>query len=133
MRLQPMIQVDDVEAARGWYERVLGLTGGHGGAEYEMLFHGPPFQTPLLLQLHRWDTSEHGTALGDPAGDRGNGVWLYFEVDDRDALAAVWARAGEAGTQVIEGPHYNQAAHHHEIVIRDLDGYVVVVATPFEG
>ena len=31
-----MLQVGDVAAASGWYQRTLGLTSGHGGDEFEM-------------------------------------------------------------------------------------------------
>jgi catechol 2,3-dioxygenase-like lactoylglutathione lyase family enzyme len=131
MRATPMLQVDDVAASSRWYQRLLGLVSGHGGAEYEMLFAGPPFASPLLLQLHRWDAHEHGF-LGSPDRERGNGVSLWFEVADRAALDAAWARAGDGGVAVLEAPHWNPLAHHHEFTVRDPDGYVVVIATPFE-
>ncbi|MEZ4317214.1 MAG: VOC family protein [Myxococcota bacterium] len=131
MKVQPMLQVDDVEASSRWYQSVVGLVSGHGGAEYEMLFAGTPFATPLLLQLHRWDAREHGF-LGDPSQPRGNGTSLWFEVDDRAALDALWERAQAQGAEVIEAPHWSPLAHHHELALRDPDGYVVVAATPFE-
>ncbi len=37
MRCYPMIVVRDVEASSVWYQRLLGLTSGHGGKEFEML------------------------------------------------------------------------------------------------
>ena len=131
MRARPMLQVDDVEAASRWYQRVLGLVSGHGGAEFEMLFAGPPFASPLSLTLHRWDAHEHGF-MGTPDGDRGNGVSLWFEVPDRAAFDATWDRVAQVGATALEAPHWNPLAHHHEFSVRDLDGYVVVVATPFQ-
>lgn len=131
MRGCPMLQVDDVEASSRWYQRLLGLVSGHGGPEYEMLFAGAPFETPLLLQLHRWDAHEHGF-LGSPARERGNGVSLWFELPDRAAFDAAWACVAELGATVLQGPHWNPLAHHHELSVRDPDGYVVVVATPYE-
>ncbi|MCB9678264.1 MAG: VOC family protein [Alphaproteobacteria bacterium] len=126
-----MLQVDDVEASSRWYQAILGLVSGHGGAEYEMLFDGEPFVTPLVMQLHRWDAREHGF-MGDPAIPRGNGASLWFEVDDRAALDAVWARVGAHHAKVVEPPHWSPLAHHHELAIQDPDGYLVVVCTPFE-
>ncbi len=131
MRATPMLQVDDVEASSGWYQRLLGLVSGHGGPEYEMLFAGAPHASPFVLQLHRWDAHEHGF-LGARDRERGNGVSLWFEVGDRAALDAAWARAGAAGATVLAAPGWNPLAHHHEFAVRDLDGYVVVVCTPFE-
>lgn len=131
MKLAPMLQVDDVEATSRWYQRVLGLVSGHGGPDYEMLFAGQPYATPMLLQLHRWNTAEHGF-MGAPAQVRGNGCSLWFEVDDRAALEAAWERAQAVHAAVFEAPHWNPLAHHWEFSVRDPDGYVVVVCTPFE-
>jgi catechol 2,3-dioxygenase-like lactoylglutathione lyase family enzyme len=131
MKLSPMLQVDDVEAASRWYQAVLGLVSGHGGPDYEMLFAGEPYATPMLLHLHRWDAQEHGF-MGSREVPRGNGTSLWFEVGDRAALDAVWARVGEQGVEILEAPHWNPLAHHHELTVRDRDGYVVVVHTPFD-
>lgn len=131
MKLSPMLQVADVATASRWYQDVLGLVSGHGGDEYEMLFAGEPYVTPLLLQLHRWDAHEHGL-LGAPGSDVGNGVSLWFEVHDHAQLDARWAAAAAAEADVLQEPAWNPLAHHHEFTIRDLDGYVVVVATPFD-
>lgn len=131
MRAQPMLQVSDVEASSRWYQRILGLTSGHGGPDYEMLFEGTPFSTPLALQLHRWNADEHGFG-DDPDAPRGNGVSLWFEAADRTAFDATWVRARDGGALVLVEPHWNALAHHHEFAMRDPDGYVLVVATPFE-
>ncbi len=131
MKIQPMLQVDDVEASSRWYQATLGLVSGHGGPEYEMLFGGDPHVTPLLLQLHRWDAHEHGF-LGTRDQPRGNGCSLWFEVADRAELDAVWVRMQAAGAAVLEAPHWSPLAHHWELCVRDPDGYVVVVASPFE-
>ena len=37
-----MLQVADVAASSGWYQRALGFTSGHGGDEFEMLYAGEP-------------------------------------------------------------------------------------------
>lgn len=126
-----MIQVDDVEASSRWYQQVFGLVSGHGGPDYEMLFAGAPFESPLALQLHRWDAHEHGY-LGSRDVPRGNGVSLWFEVTDRAAFDATWTRAGVLGARVLAAPSWNPLAHHHEFAVVDPDGYVVVAATPFE-
>lgn len=131
MQAVPMIQVRDVEASSRWYQEVLGLKSGHGGPDYEMLFAGAPHASPLSLQLHRWDAEEHGY-LGTPNRDRGNGVSLWFEAADRAALDATLERARQVGAEVMEEPHWNPLAHHHEFAMQDPDGYVLVVATPFE-
>jgi len=130
MKLCPMIEVADVEKASTWYQQVIGLTSGHGGADYEMLFAGTPHQSPMLLQLHRQDTEEHGFSHGD--GPVGAGVSLWVEVADLETLNVVVGRARAASTPVASEPAWNPLAHHHEAAMRDLDGYVVMVCTPFQ-
>ena len=58
MIVVPMIQVSHVEASSAGYQRTLRLVSGHGGDEFEMLFAGEPYATPLLLQLHRWEAHD---------------------------------------------------------------------------
>src|SRR5262245_15156192 len=126
-----MIQVRDVEASSRWYQDTLGLVSGHGGDEFEMLFAGEPYATPLLLQLHRWEAHEHGF-LGDPDVPVGNGSSLWFEVPDRATFDAAWQRATDAGADVLGAPTWNPLAHHHEFALRDPDGYVLAIHTPFD-
>ncbi len=126
-----MIQVGDVEAASRWYQDVLGLTSGHGGDAYEMLFAAAPFESDLVLQLHRWDADEHGF-YGDPTQVVGNGSSLWFETRDRAEFDVAVQRAVAAGATVVHGPGWNPLAHHHEVTLRDLDGYLVVVHSSFD-
>ena len=121
MQPQPMLVVDDVAATSGWYQRVLGLTSAHGGAEYEMLCA----EDRLVLQLHRWDAHEH-PHLGDPdLRPYGNGVLLWFTEDD---VAAAWSRAVAAGASVLQPLQVNPLAQHREFWLRDPNGYTVVVS-----
>jgi uncharacterized glyoxalase superfamily protein PhnB len=130
MLVVPMIQVADVVAASLWYQRTLGLVSGHGGDEFEMLFAGVPYESTLLLQLHRWDAHEHGF-LGSPDNPVGNGSSLWFGVADQADFDAAWKRAAESGADVLAEPSWNPLAHHYEFALRDTDGYVLAVHTPF--
>ncbi|MFN0090898.1 MAG: VOC family protein [Acidimicrobiales bacterium] len=131
LKVRPMLQVADVEASSSWYQRTLGLVSGHGGPEFEMLFAGVPFESDLVLQLHRWDAHEHGF-LGSPSLPVGNGSSLWFEAADRERFDALAAGAADGAAVVLAGPAWNPLAHHHELTLRDPDGYVVVVHTPFQ-
>jgi catechol 2,3-dioxygenase-like lactoylglutathione lyase family enzyme len=129
MRPQPLIAVSDVEASSGFYQRLLGCESAHGGPEYERLVHGGV----LVMQLHRFDVEHHHGPIGD-AADRpyGNGVLLWFEVDDFDAAAA---RATELRAEIVLPPHRNPpegggGPDHREVWLRDPDGYMVVLASP---
>lgn len=120
-----MIAVRDVEASSRFYQALLDAASGHGGAEYERIVH----EGELLLQLHHWDTHEH-PHLGDPASEPyGNGVLLWFEVEDFDGALA---RAERLRAEILEEPHVNPQAGHREVWIRDPDGYVVVLASGAE-
>jgi catechol 2,3-dioxygenase-like lactoylglutathione lyase family enzyme len=129
MRPQPLIAVHDVEASSRWYQRLLGCQSDHGGREYERLVH----QGRLVMQLHRFGVEHHHGAIGDPA-DRpyGNGVLLWFELDDFDAAEK---RSQAMGAPVVLARHRNPpdgdgGPNHWELWLRDPDGYTVVLASP---
>ncbi|MEZ5294720.1 MAG: VOC family protein [Ilumatobacteraceae bacterium] len=120
---QPMLTCRSVSESSEWYQRTLGLTSAHGGDEYEMLMH----DEAALLQLHELDAPEH-PYLVDPNEAFGNGVAVWFESTD---YAASVERARAAGAEFLEDDHVNPNAHHREIWLRDPNGYVVVVSSPF--
>ncbi len=119
-----MITCWSVSASSAWYQDVLGLTSGHGGDEYEMLLS----EGDLVLQLHEVDADEHPHLVRDGLPLGGNGVALWFEADD---YADAVARIERSDAEVVEHDHVNPLAHHREIWLRDPDGYVVVVSSPF--
>lgn len=129
MRPQPLIAVTDVEASSRWYQRLLLCRSDHGGSEYERLL----FNGRLILQLHSFEVDHDHGPIGDPA-DRpyGNGVLLWFEVDDFDDALQ---RSVELGAQVLLPRHRNPPTgdggpNHWECWLRDPDGYTVVIASP---
>jgi catechol 2,3-dioxygenase-like lactoylglutathione lyase family enzyme len=124
MRPQPLIAVTDVEASSSWYQRLLGCKSDHGGNEYERLKVGGD----LILQLHRFEVDHHHGPIGDQ-NDKpyGNGVLLWFEVDD---FEAAMRRVDQLKPEIVMPKHRNPNAKHWEIWVRDLDGYVVVMASP---
>lgn len=85
MRPQPLIACTDVEASSRWYQQLLAARSDHGGPHYERL----SVNDQLILQLHHFDVTHHHPPVGD-RHDRpyGNGVLLWFEVDDFDAAVA---------------------------------------------
>jgi predicted enzyme related to lactoylglutathione lyase len=122
MRVQPLIAVRDVAASSRWYQELLSCESGHGGAEYERLIK----DGELVLQLHAWSAHDHPN-LGDPdAAPNGYGVLLWFQTDAFDAAVA---RAHALGADIIQEPFVNLNARHLECWMRDLDGYVVVLAS----
>jgi hypothetical protein len=129
MRPQPLICVRRVEASSQWYQRLLNCESAHGGAEYErVVSHGR-----LVLQSHRWDVEHHHGPIGDPnLKPYGNGVLLWFEIDDFDRAVA---RPEEMMAEVVKPRHRNPPSgdggpNHWEYWLRDPDGYTVVLASP---
>lgn len=125
---QPLICVSDVETSSRWYQRLLGCRSAHGGPNYERLV----LRDRLILQLHRWDRADHHGPIGDPALAHGNGVLLWFEIDDFDEALS---RVTELRAQVILPRHRNPpdgdgGPNHWEVWLRDPDGYGVVLASP---
>lgn len=131
MRPQPLIAVSDVEASSRWYQRLLGCRSNHGGPEYEQLVSNGQ----VVLQLHSFSVGHHHGAIGD-SNDKpyGNGVLLWFEVED---FEAVMRRSAEMGVEIVISRHRNPpdddagGPNHWECWIRNPDGYVVVVASPY--
>ena len=129
MRPQPLICVSDVELSSRWYQRLLGCQSAHGGPEYERLV----LQGRLVLQLHKWEVEHHHGPIGDPnQKPYGNGVLLWFELDDFDSAVA---RAEEMKVEVVRSRHRNPPSgeggpNHWEYWLRDPDGYTIVLASP---
>jgi catechol 2,3-dioxygenase-like lactoylglutathione lyase family enzyme len=121
VRPQPLLAVKDVERASRWYQRVLGAQSGHGGNEYEQLL----VDDAMVLQLHALEVAHHHGAIGDPGSPVGNGVAVWFETDDFDAVVR---RSREVNAEVVTDVHANPNARRREIWLRDLDGYLVVFA-----
>jgi catechol 2,3-dioxygenase-like lactoylglutathione lyase family enzyme len=126
---QPLICVSDVEASSRWYQQLLGCQSAHGGPDYERLV----MEGKLILQLHKWDVEHHHGPIGDPTvKPYGNGVLLWFEVEDFDAAMA---RAEAMGVAVVMPRHRNPpdgdgGPNHWECWVRDPNGYTVVLASP---
>ena len=129
MRPQPLICVTDVPSSSRWYQEVLGCESGHGGEEYERLVR----DGALVMQLHRFEVEHHHGPIGDPSSrPYGNGVALWFEVDDFDEAVR---RAEAIQAEVERPPHRNPpdgpgGPAHRELWLRDPDGYLVVLASP---
>lgn len=129
MRPQPLLAVHDVEASSRWYQRLLGCESAHGGPNYERLV----WNGNLVLQLHHISLEDHHGPIADP-DDRpyGNGVLLWFEIDDFDEAVQ---RVAELGAEIVlprhrNPPDGNGGPNHWECWLRDPDGYTVVIASP---
>ena len=115
-----MIAVGDVEAASAWYQKLLGCVSDHGGSEFDRLVDGDK----VVLLLHHWGAPEHASMHSPADGLVGNGLVLYFRVDDLDAA---YARAMQLNATIVQEPHFNDLAHQHEFELKDPDGYHITI------
>jgi hypothetical protein len=123
---QPLIAVANVRASSHWYADLLGadtLPDHPHRDVYDRISRSGR----LLLQLHAWDAEDHPNLFNADAAPAGHGVVLWFQVCDFDAAVE---RAIRLKAAIIEGPHFNPAPRHREIWLRDLDGYVIAIASP---
>ena len=132
MHPQPLICTADVEATSRWYQRLLGLKSDHGGKEYERLV----YNGKLVMQLHRWEVEHHHGPIGDPnKKPYGNGVLLWFEIDDFDAALAraIEMKADILKPRIRNPPDGKGGPNHWECWLRDPNGYTVVFTSPYNS
>ena len=78
-----------------------------------------------MLCLHKWGAHEHPTLVGPDRAEPGNGLLLFFRVDDFDEALS---RARALVSQLEDEPQMNPATGTQEFALRDLDGYYVMVS-----
>jgi catechol 2,3-dioxygenase-like lactoylglutathione lyase family enzyme len=79
----------------------------------------------VLLCLHRWGDHEHPTLTSPDSIVPGNGLLLFFWVDDfEEALL----RARSLVATLEQEPEVNPASGTREFALRDPDGYYVMVS-----
>ena len=122
-KLWTIIGVADVGRALQWYESLLGLPHEAPAHDYFGQVHG--MDGDVLLCLHQWGAHEHPTLVGPARTEAGNGLLLFFRVDDLDEALA---RARSLVARLEEEPSVNPNTGTREFALRDLDGYYVMVS-----
>jgi hypothetical protein len=79
----------------------------------------------VLLCLHEWAAEEHPSLMSPDNGTAGNGLLLFFRVDDFEAALR---RARTLVAQLEEEPHVNPNSGTREFSLRDPDGYYVTIS-----
>lgn len=121
MHTEIIVAVSDVRKSADWYEQLLGCHSSHGGTTFEILRNE---QEQVILCLHHWGDHGHPT-LSDPGVAAGNGIIIYFKVEDLDAI---WCNAQSLGAVVEETPHLNPNSGLEEFSLRDPDGYYISIS-----
>jgi catechol 2,3-dioxygenase-like lactoylglutathione lyase family enzyme len=122
-RLWTIIGVRDVSRSFQWYQTLLGLAPGTPAHSYFGQLLDP--DGTVLLCLHQWGVEDHPTITSPDAATPGNGLILFFRVDDFDAALE---RARAAGTPLEDEPQVNPNTRSMEFSLRDPDGYCVMIS-----
>ena len=122
-RTWTIIGVSDVPSSFKWYQSLFGQPETRPGHAY----FGQILDSDgtVLLCLHHWGAHEHPTLTSPDNATPGNGLLLFFRVDDFD-MALKRARALVA--RLEEEPNENPATGTQEFALRDPDGYYVMIS-----
>lgn len=122
-RIWTIIGVRDVPGSFKWYQSLFGqaeTTPAHSYFGQILDSDGT-----VLLCLHEWGAHEHPPLLSPAHATPGNGLLLFFRVDDFDP---VLQRARALVTRFEEEPHRNPDTGTNEFSLRDPDGYYVTIS-----
>lgn len=122
-RLWTIIGVADVARSCDWYQSLLGQPKSPPAHSY--FGQIVDADGTVLVSLHEWGEHDHPTLTSPEIAQPGNGLILFFRVDDFDQ-ALTRARALEA--QFAEEPSVNPATGTREFALRDPDGYYVMIS-----
>ena len=79
----------------------------------------------VLLCLHEWGAHEHPTLTSPDHVQPGNGLLIFFRVDDFDKALT---RARALVARLEEEPNMSPNTGTREFALRDPDGYYVMVS-----
>ena len=122
-RIWTIIGVRDVPLSFKWYQSLFGQPETAPGHDY----FGQILDTDgtVLVCLHQWGAHDHPTLMSPEEASPGNGLLLFFRVDDFDLALK---RARDLVTRFEEEPHVNPNTRTKEFSLRDLDGYYVTIS-----
>jgi len=122
-RTWTIIGVRDVPRSFTWYQSLFGQKATRPGHSY----FGQLVDTDgtVLLCLHEWGAEDHPPLTSPGNGKPGNGLLLFFRVDDCEAALL---RARALVPRLEEEPHLNPNTRTMEFSLRDPDGYYVTLS-----
>ena len=122
-RTWTIIAVADVARSFAWYQSLFGQPASAPVHDY----FGQVLDSDgtVLLCLHKWGAHEHPTLASPDQVEPGNGLLLFFRVDD---FAQTLSRAKALVSRLEEEPRVNPATGTREFALRDPDGYYVMVS-----
>jgi len=123
-RTWTIIGVRDVPKSFKWYQSLFGQRpSAPAHSDFGQLLDS---DGTVLLCLHEWAVENHPSLMSPENGTPGNGLLLFFRVDDYDAALI---RARTLVARLEEDSHTNPNTRTKEFSLRDPDGYYVTVSS----
>jgi catechol 2,3-dioxygenase-like lactoylglutathione lyase family enzyme len=122
-RTWTIIGVRDVTASFAWYQSLFGRPETRPA--HDDFGQIQDTDGTVLLCLHQWGAHDHPSLTSPDSAVPGNGLLLFFRVDDFDAALQ---RARAMGKRFEEEPHTNPSTGTSEFSLRDPDGYYVTIS-----
>ncbi len=122
-RTWTIIGVADVPRSFAWYQSLFGQAATEPAHDYfgQIL----DVDRTVLLCLHRWSDHGHPSLASPDRAEPGNGLLLFFRVDD---FVQALDRARRLVMALEEEPNVNPNTGTREFALRDPDGYYVMVS-----
>ena len=122
-RICTIVGVRDVASSFKWYQSLFGQPETRPShADFGQILDS---DGTVLLCLHQWGAHEHPSLMSRVQATPGNGLLLFFRVDDFDASLK---RARALVARLEEEPHANPNTRTMEFSLRDPDGYYVTIS-----
>jgi catechol 2,3-dioxygenase-like lactoylglutathione lyase family enzyme len=122
-RTWTIIGVADVARSFKWYQSLFGQQETTPAHDY--FGQLVDADGTVLLCLHQWGVEEHPPLMSPDEGMPGNGLLLFFRVDDFDEALP---RARTLASEFEEEPSTNPNTGTREFALRDPDGYYVMIS-----
>ena len=122
-RTWTIIGASDVAVSFKWYQSLFGQPETQPAHSYwgQIL----DSDGTVLLCLHQWGAHEHPSLTSPDNAAPGNGLLLFFRVDDFDRCLE---RARALVARFEEEPSTNPSTGTEEFSLRDPDGYYVTIS-----
>jgi catechol 2,3-dioxygenase-like lactoylglutathione lyase family enzyme len=122
-RTWTIIGVADVGRSLEWYQSLFGQPRTNPAHDY----FGQVLDADgtVLLCFHQWGAHEHPSLSSPDRAQPGNGLLLFFRVDDFDDTLV---RARDLVARLDEEPQLNPNTGTREFALRDPDGYRVMIS-----
>ena len=122
-RIWTIIGVANVASSFKWYQSLFGLP--ETAPAHDDFGQIVDTDGTVLLCLHEWGAHEHPPLTSPDLAQPGNGLLLFFRVDDFDPALR---RARALVARFAEEPHVNPGTGTPEFSLRDPDGYYVTIS-----